>query len=69
MPSEKIAVAVNCVTVPTGIVGAIGVTLIEVMTALVTVSVVVAVRPMNVAVIVVVPTATGVASPRLLARC
>ena len=67
VPSEKIAVAVNGTTVPTGISGDIGVTLIAVITALVTVNVVVAVKPMNVAVMVVVPTATGVARPRLLA--
>src|SRR3954468_12552540 len=58
VPSEKMAVAVNCVAVPTGMVGAMGVNSTETGTALVTVSVVVAVKPMYVAVMVVMPTAT-----------
>jgi len=46
VPSEKIAVAVNWVTgSPTRTTGEIGVTLIEVMIALVTVKVVLAVSP------------------------
>src|SRR5262245_539420 len=63
VPSEKMAVAVNCATVPTGSVGAMGVTSSDTGTATVTVSVVEAEKPMYVAPIVVVPCATGVARP------
>jgi hypothetical protein len=61
--SEKVPVASNCCVVPRGFVGFVGVTAIEDNVAVVTVSVVDALTVPSVAVIVVAPTPTAVASP------
>jgi hypothetical protein len=63
VPSLYVAVAVNCVVVPTANVGFEGVTVIDTTVAGVTVRVVLLVVELYVAVIVVVPAPTVVASP------
>ena len=61
--SEYVPVAVNCRVVPSTTLGLAGVTAMETSVAAVTVSVVDPETPPDVAVIVVVPAATGVANP------
>lgn len=61
--SLKVAVAVNCLVVPTGMLELAGVTAIEVTVAPVTVSAAVPLTEPDVAVIVAVPVPTAVASP------
>jgi hypothetical protein len=61
--SEKVPVAVNCWEFPRAILGLVGVTAIETRNAGVTVRAVEPKMPPEVAVIVAVPTATGVALP------
>jgi hypothetical protein len=61
--SEYVPVAVNCFVVPFAMLGLVGVTAIEDSVAFVTVRVVVPETGPRVAVIVVGPTATDVASP------
>jgi len=63
VPSEKLAVAVNCCVEPGSIVPLLGETVIELTTFVLTVRVVDCVLPLFVAVIVVLPTATALASP------
>jgi hypothetical protein len=63
VPSEKFPVAVNCCCVPTSIDGVAGVTVIELSDAFVTVSEAVPDTLPELAVIVVIPPATPVASP------
>jgi hypothetical protein len=65
VPSVKIPVATNCKVVPSAIVAIDGVTMSAASGAVVTVRVVVPVTPWKVALIVVVPAATAVASPGL----
>jgi hypothetical protein len=63
--SDNVAMAMNCRVVPSTMLGLAGVTVVEVMTAGVTVSVAVGFDVMleNVAAIVVVPSLTAVANP------
>jgi hypothetical protein len=61
--SEKIPVAVNCLLVPSAMLGFVGSTSTDTSVAVVTVSVVLPEIPPNVAVIVVDPAATAVARP------
>lgn len=63
LPSLKLAVAVNCLVVPTGMLELAGVTVMEVTVAPVTVSAAVPLTEPEVAVIVAVPVPTAVASP------
>jgi len=66
LPSLKLAVAVNCLVVPTGILELAGVTVMAVTLAPVTVSAAVPVTEPEVAVIVAVPVPTAVAKPEEL---
>lgn len=63
LPSVNVPVAVNCCVVPSGIVGIAGVTAIDTTTAAVTVSVVEPLIVPDVAVTLVLPRATLLASP------
>src|ERR1039458_4767213 len=63
VPLDRLAVAVNCCVRPAGIDGEDGVTTMLVTVALPTMRVAVPFLPPKVAVMVVVPTATGVARP------
>ena len=63
VPSEKLPVAVNCCWVPTSMDGLVGDTVIELSEALETLSVAVPDTLPELAVIVVVPPATAVATP------
>ena len=63
LPSGKCPVAVNCNFPPTAMLGVAGVTSIELKAGVITVSVVLPDLPPKVAVIVVEPTPTDVASP------
>ena len=63
VPSEKFPVAVNCCWVPTSIVGPDGDTVIELSDALLTVKDALPETPPDVAVIVVFPAATALATP------
>jgi hypothetical protein len=65
VPSEKLPVAVNCCCVPTSMVGFAGVTTMEVIVALVTVSVAVPTMFPEVALTVVVPAPTALARPEV----
>jgi hypothetical protein len=65
LPSSKLPTALNCCWVPTAIDGVAGLTEIEVKFAATTVSVEVSVNEPTVAVIVVCPAATVVATPEL----
>jgi hypothetical protein len=66
LPSSKVPTAVNCCVVPTAIEGVAGLTVINVKCAGTTVNVLVSLSEPTVAVMVVVPAATVVASPELL---
>lgn len=63
LPSEKLPVAVNCCWVPTSMDGLVGDTVMELSEALETLSVAVPDTLPELAVIVVVPPATAVATP------
>ena len=61
--SEKVPVAINCFVNPCAMLGLVGVAVMDTSAALVTLSVVVPAMNPDIAVIVVEPTATDVASP------
>jgi hypothetical protein len=63
VPSLKVPVAVNCCELPKGMLGELGVTVIEVRVALVTENDAVPTCPANSAVMVAVPGATPLANP------
>jgi hypothetical protein len=66
VPSVKVAVAVNCLVVPNGMAGMAGVTAIETIVAGVMFSAVEPVMDSELAVTVVLPTATLLANPPAL---